>query len=193
MPLSNFGAPPADGQGAFLCMECIERQVDIEDRMPDLPPRYKQLLRDIMSCDSIAEAARRNDLSAGYVRALIKGRLPGPRQQEVAAAWQMLLEAEGLDLTTVARVGKALLHAVAPKWNPGTKKFDFFPDNSVRANMFRQLTRQHRVDPVSSSAFQGRGGTVIMIGTNLEVNSPEDVSALDADFVVETGRGSSPE
>lgn len=193
MPLSNFGAPPADGQGAFLCLECVDRKVDIEDRMPDLPPRFKQLLRDIMSCDSLAEAARRNNLSESYVRSLIKGRLPGPRQQEVAAAWQMMLEVEGLDLTTVARVGKSLLHALMPKWNPERKEFDFFPDNSVRANMFRQLTRQHRVDPVNPGAFQGRGGTVIMIGTNLEINSPEDAS-VDADFVVEEQRGiSNPE
>ena len=193
MPLSKFGPPPADGKGAFLCVECQDRQVDIEDKMPDLPPRYRKLLRDLLSCDSLAEAARRNDLSEGYVRSLIKGRLPGPRQQEVAAAWQLLLEVEGLDLTTVARVGKALLHAVTPKWNPGTEEFDFFPDNSVRANMFRQLTRQHRVDPVASGAFQGRGGTVILIGTNLEANSVKEVSDLDADFVVEVPDGVRPE
>ena len=118
-PLRDFERPSAAKRGkAFVCCACQDSGREPADPMPDLPPKYRQLLLDLMTCGSVAEAARQNDLCESYVRSLIRGKLPGKQAEQVAAAWQLLLESEGLDLPTIARVSKLLLHAMMPKWNP---------------------------------------------------------------------------
>jgi hypothetical protein len=109
------------------------------------------------------EAAKKNDLSESYVRALISRRIPSKMGEEVAAAWQLLLEAEGLDLPTIARVTKLLVHAMEPKWNPAEGCWDFFPDNSVRLGAVKHLTRQHRVDPRGGAEFKGNQAALVVI------------------------------
>jgi hypothetical protein len=135
-------------------------------------------LKDLLTSESVAEAARKNDLSVDYVRALISRKIPSKMGQEVAAAWQLLLEAEGLDLQTIARVTKLLLHAMEPKWNPAKDCWDFFPDSSVRLGAVKHLTRQHRVDPRGSGDFKRSPAAVVVINYD-QAGSAQDEKEVD--------------
>ncbi len=151
VPLSQFAL--ADGEvmprGAFVCRLCRQENRSPKDLLPELAPKHRKLLRTMLTSDSVAEAARRMDLSVEHVRNIINGR--GSETNEmVGAAWRRLLEIEGLDLNTVARVGRNLLHAMEPKWNPSLNCWEYFPDNTTRAKMFAYMTRQHRVDPTAN-------------------------------------------
>lgn len=165
VPLSQFSL--GDGEtmprGAFVCRTCRAEGRQPIDLMPELTPKHRRMLRVMMTADSLADAARKLGLSAEHLRNVIRGRA-GETSEMVAVAWRRLLETEGLDLNTVARVGRNLLHAMEPKWNPAKECWEQFPDNTTRAKMFAYLTRQHRVDPTASNkgSFQPKAAVVII-------------------------------
>jgi hypothetical protein len=175
-PLDDFVTLPGEtipSSGALLCRLCRLRKKGPTDPLPALPPKYRKLLKDLLTSPSIAEAARSNDLSETYVRSLISRKIPGKTGEMVASAWQLLLEAEGLDLHTIARVSKLLLFAMRAQWNPGTESWDFFPDNPVRLGMVKHLTRQHRVDPQPLRGFQGSNAAVVVINYDSDKKDSE--------------------
>jgi hypothetical protein len=105
----------------------------------------------------------------------------------VAAAWQLILESEGLDLHTIARVTKLLVHAMEPKWNPSEECWDFFPDNSARLGAVKHLTRQHRVDP-NQGNFKSSSAAVVVI--NYDSNGPAREEQIVDGFHIEVPKAS---
>lgn len=168
VPLSQFSL--GDGEtmprGAFVCRTCRAEGRKPTDLLPALSLKHRRMLRVMMTSDSVADAARKLGLSTEHLRNVINGR-GGETHEMVAAAWRRLLEIEGLDLMTVARIGRNLLHALEPKWNPAKECWEFFPDNTTRAKMFAYMTRQHRVDPVSSNKGQFQPKAAVVIINNL--------------------------
>jgi hypothetical protein len=164
-PLEDFarnGNERMPSSGALVCRACRLKKKGPVDPLPALPVKYRKLLKDLLTSDSVSEAARKNDLSPGYVRSLISRKVPGKTAEMVSSAWQLLLEAEGLDLNTIARVTKLLVHAMEPKWNPSEECWDFFPDNSVRLGTVKHLTRQHRVDPHQGNLKSNNAAVVVI-------------------------------
>lgn len=165
-PLEDFartgGERPQNG-GALMCRACRLAKRRPRDPLPALPVKYRKLLKNLLTSESVSAAARKSGFSDTYVRSLISRKIPSKTGEMVASAWQLLLEAEGLDLQTIARVSKLLLHAMEAKWNPEEKDWDFFPDSSVRLGMVKHLTRQHRVDPRGSAGFKGSNAALVVI------------------------------
>jgi hypothetical protein len=185
-PLDDFarnGNERMPKDGALVCRVCRLKKQGPIDPLPALVPKYRKLLKDLLTSESVAEAARKNNLSENYVRSLISRKIPSKMGQDVAAAWQLLLEHEGLDLETIARVTKLLLHAMEPKWNPAADRWDFFPDSSVRLGTVKHLTRQHRVDPRGSGDFKGDRAAVVVI--NYDQGAKNDEKEVDGAFHIE--------
>jgi hypothetical protein len=189
-PLEDFarnGNERMPSSGALVCRACRNLKKGPIDPMPALPVKYRKLLKDLLTSDSIAEAARKNDLSDSYVRSLISRKIPGKTGEMVAAAWQLILESEGLDLHTIARVTKLLVHAMEPKWNPSEECWDFFPDNSARLGAVKHLTRQHRVDPRQGN-FKGSSAAVVVI--NYDSDGPVREEKVVDGFHIEVPKAS---
>jgi hypothetical protein len=173
-PLEDFarnGVEPPVAEGALMCRACRLARRGPKDPLPALPLKYRKLLKNLLTSESVAAAARKSGFSDSYVRMLIGRKVHNKTGEMVASAWQLLLEAEGLDLQTIARVSKLLLHAMEPKWNPDLADWDFFPDNSVRLGMVKHLTRQHRVDPRGNAGFKGSSAALVVI--NYDQGGPE--------------------
>ncbi len=152
-------------KGPFFCRTCRKSGVAPENELVNqLDAPHRMMLRYMMTCDSVVEVAKKIGLSEEHVRSLIRGR-GGKTAELVQAAWIRMLELEGLDLYTIARIGRTCLHAVEPKWNSKREDWDFFPDNHARIKMIQHLTRQHRVEP-SQHGFKAKN-MMVFINNNL--------------------------
>jgi hypothetical protein len=193
VPLSHFSAQPGEDMpaGPFVCRTCREEKRQPKDLLPTLPVKYRKMLRAMMTSDSVGEAARKCGVSVENLRNLINGR-GGETAEMVSVAWRRLLEIEGLDLATVARVGRNLLHAMEPKWNPKREDFDWFPDNTTRAKMFAHMTRQHGVDPRDNSG-QFKPAVSVTINHNLADEGSRPVeSGVQGAYTLEVPATSEP-
>jgi hypothetical protein len=126
----------------------------------ELSSRHRAILRDLVSGLTNTEVAARNGVTATYVAELVRGR----QTPRVRAAFQKMLELQGLSIEFLAEMAATQLEATQPRWNAASQGWDFFPDNNVRFQVWRHLTMLYHL------AYPDRGGASnvqVVINTNL--------------------------
>lgn len=126
----------------------------------ELSARHRAILRDLVSGMSNSEVATRNGVTATYVSELVRGR----QTPRVRAAFQKMLELQGLSIEFLSEMAATQLEATVPRWNAKTQQWDFFPDNNIRFQVWRHLTMLYHL------AYPDRGGAAnvqVVINTNL--------------------------
>lgn len=183
-PMSDWTLRKGESQtaiGAFLCHECrASGTLPTTDLLPTLPLRDRNILRDLVVCQNVAEVARRNHTTVAYVNKALEGR--GDDVPLIRKAWQQMLELQGLDLMTIGRMMKLGLHAMDHKWNPADRRWDAFPDHKSRHKTAAWLVKQHGVEPPPASAAQFVAAVQVVFNSNLG-DGEEDV-APSAEFEI---------
>lgn len=152
-----MGPPP-------MCRRCREDGPPPEDPMKGLSVPHRRALRALLSgaAKSMAEASRMSGLPEGTLSNHLSGKVA---RSKLRRAYQMALEAEGLDIHSIVKHLKAGLNADRAQWNPSEKQWDHFPDNSTRLKATQTLIRQHDMEYNRNA---DKGGVNIAIFHNLD-------------------------
>jgi len=161
-------------EGPVVCAECRERGApDVDPYLEDLPVPHRKILRALMGGANFYEAARIAGVSPSYPGNLLRDRNHGGGKA-IRAAFQTLLEMEGLDIFSIARQMSLLFNAKKPMWNPKEERWDWFPDNSVQLGAMRHLTKISELDPPRDQQQTQGPAVAVRIETNLGGKSPGD-------------------
>lgn len=163
-------------EGVFVCSECRDNGTEIQVMIfEELPPQDQKILRDLMRFGNFEEAARANGISAERLRTRLAGKQSRGKQDNklFREAWKELLHIEGLDLLSVVRIMKLQLYAREPKWNPGLKRWDYFPDNKTRQRAAAWLAKMHGVEPTRAASQKAKGEAPVQVHLHTNVGAGE--------------------
>lgn len=132
-----------DPEASVVCRGCRSGPPPPVDPMPHLGVEDRKLLAAVFETGSMRGAARQLGLDLDVVRDSLRGR----SRPELRRAFQILLEREGLDIFSLTRKMKQLLHSQRAQWNKAKEDWDYFPDNSAQLGTVRHLTKLQELDP----------------------------------------------
>lgn len=174
---------------AFVCRDCRGAKKDPRaESLPALSGRSRRILRDLIVCRSVAEAARRNGLSPRYVQNMLRGTTDrrNVEGERLRAAWQELLTMEGLDLLTIARLARISLHAMRPYWNKREERWDFFPDHMARIQVMRWAAAMQDVGrPPRRDEPRGAAPSMLILDLGGAGQAPPDSFTIEGEVVKE--------
>lgn len=152
-----MGPPPT-------CRRCREDGPPPEDPLKGLSIPHRMALKALLSgaAKSMADASRMAGLPSETLSNHLGGRVA---RSKLRRAYQLALEAEGLDIHSIVHHLKSALDAKKAQWNPSEKQWDHFPDNSTRMKATQTLIRQHDMEYNRGAE---KGGVNIAIFHNLD-------------------------
>ncbi len=173
-PVSEWYGPPDDPEGwdpregPVVCADCRENgPPDQAAIIAAMPKTHRKVLKALAGGASLHEAARAAGIALSSPGNMLRNRGKAPGGGGLREAFQMLLEAEGLNVSSMAREMRLLMYATKPQWNPETKEWDYFPDNSVRLGLLRHWTKIAQLDPPKDPGA-GPSTVNVIFETNLD-------------------------
>ncbi len=170
-----------------VCNLCISGVVP-RTQMLQLTDLQKQILHKYVGeRKTPTQIAKELSCDAGYVSSLINGRQNKPAFRN---AMRLILEEAGVDLYAYAQQMKKMLHAKNSKWNPDTKEWDEFDDNTAIGGTLERIAKAFALYEKDTEGIKRPPQVAIQVVTN--IGSSEPIEAAPGTYVVEIeGQGES--
>lgn len=133
----------ADTAGPMLCNYCIRYGPPMADPLGDLKVHERQAMLILASGGTVAEAARRMNVSKEKLTAILSGRERSVFRQ----AFQRTLQSEGLGPGAII---EAIGRGIAGKkhqWNPKEECFEEFDDLAAQGRAYTTLVKLFDLNP----------------------------------------------
>lgn len=155
-PLSEFcdlnvGLSPDDPLPSCLACRTNGRP---RPQFLNLSRRHRKALEILIAAPNLPKGISAAARATGYSQSSIRDLINGRRTPEFRRAFQVMLEAGGADLMTVARVIGEALRANDYKYHSALEDFVHFPDHRTRLRAAQTATKLLELEPPNGYGVQ---------------------------------------